>query len=74
MIQACLSNKSHFLWFYQHNKPTTGCLGECKKKIANHEPEASDLQAFQENPTNRFVLFAIVVSSGQEFQDLTHQQ
>ena len=41
-----LSNRPHFLWVYRRDNPL-GMLGEHEKKLVNHEPKASDLQAFQ---------------------------
>ena len=40
-----LSNRPHFLWVYRRDNPR-GMLGEHEKKLVNHEPKASDLQAF----------------------------
>ena len=41
-----LSNRPHFLWVYRRDNPS-GMLGEHEKKLVNHEPKASDLQAFR---------------------------
>ena len=41
-----LSNRPHFLWVYLRDNPR-GMLGEHEKKLVNHEPKASDLQAFR---------------------------
>ena len=41
-----LSNIPHFLWDYRRNKPTRD-VGITREKVVNHEPEASDLQAFR---------------------------
>ena len=45
LYMVCLSNRPHFLWVYRRDNPR-GMLGEHEKKLVNHEPKASDLQAF----------------------------
>ena len=46
LIQYYLSNRPHFLWVYRRDNPR-GMLGEHENKLVNHEPKASDLQAFR---------------------------
>ena len=41
-----LSNRPHFLLVYWCNKPTRD-VGRTREKLVNHEPQASDLQAFR---------------------------
>ena len=47
-----LSNRPHFLWVYRRDN-SRGMFGEHDKKLVNHEPKASDLQAsrmFSQHP------------------------
>ena len=46
IVIVYLSNRPHFLWVYRRDNPR-GMLGEHEKKLVNHEPKASDLQAFR---------------------------
>ena len=45
-IYIYLSNRPHFLLVYWCNKPTRD-VGRTREKLVNHEPQASDLQAFR---------------------------
>ena len=40
-----LSNRTLFLCVYQRDKPTRD-VARTREKLVNHEPQASDLQAF----------------------------